>query len=200
MAGLYLGGKLKELIKKKNKMRKILLLLVLILSTSCFADCSEWKEGDIVFQISKSKQSPFIQLATGSIYSHCGVVVKKDGSFYVLEASNVVKLTPLAAWIDRGLFSLCMVKEVFNHPIKISYKKYLGQKYDTAFKFNNGKMYCSELVYEIYKDQFGIELCKPRKVSDYHIFGLSKLLKRRGINKNQLVVAPCDLFNSKYCK
>lgn len=181
-------------------MRKILLLLVLILSTSCFADCSEWKEGDIVFQISKSKQAPFIQLATGSIYSHCGVVVKKDGSFYVLEASNVVKLTPLGVWIDRGRFSLCVVKEVFNHPIKISYKKYLGQKYDTAFKFNNGKMYCSELVYEIYKDQFGIELCKPKKVSDYHIFGLSKLLKRRGINKKQLVVAPCDLFNSKYCK
>nr|DAD59155.1 MAG TPA: papain-like amidase [Bacteriophage sp.] len=181
-------------------MRKILLLLTLIMSTACFADCSEWKEGDIVFQISKSKQSPFIQLATGSLYSHCGIVVKNHGHFYVLEASNVVKLTPLATWIDRGRFSHCIVRTVFNYPIKVSYKKYLGQKYDTAFKFNNGKMYCSELVYEIYKNQFGIELCKPRKVSEYHTLGLTKLLKKRGINKNQLVVAPSDLLNSKYCK
>lgn len=170
---------------------------MLIVSTGCFA---EWKEGDIVFQISKSKQAPFVQLATGSIYSHCGIVVKKNMHFYVLEASNTVKLTPLAVWIDRGRFSLCTIKSVFNHPIKISYKKYLGQKYDTAFKFNNGKMYCSELVYEIYKNQFGIELCKPRKVSEYHLLGLNKLLKKRGISKNQLVVSPSDLFNSKHCK
>ena len=171
-----------------------------IVSINCFADCSEWKEGDIVFQISKSKQSPFIQLATGSLYSHCGIVIKKNKSFYVLEASNIVKLTPLAVWIDKGRFSHCISYSVFNHPVKISYKKYLGQKYDTSFKFNNGKMYCSELVYEIYKNQFGIQLCKPKKVSDYHIFGLSKLLKRRGISKNQLVVAPSDLTNSKYFK
>ena len=179
-------------------MKKTLLLLVCIVSTVCYANCSEWKEGDIVFQISKSKQSPFIQLATGSIYSHCGIVIEKNKHFYVLEASNIVKLTPLVTWINRGRFSHCISYSVFKHPIKISYKKYLGQKYDTSFKFNNGKMYCSELVYEIYKNQFGVELCKPRKVSDYHILGLSKLLKNRGISKNQLVVAPSDLLNSTY--
>ena len=29
-----------------------------------------------------------------------------------------------------------------------------------SFKFNNGRMYCSELVYVIYKEQFGIEKSK----------------------------------------
>ena len=47
-----------------------------------------------------------------------------------------------------------------------------------SFKFNNGRMYCSELVYIIYKEQFGIELCKPRKVSSYRTFGLGWLLKK----------------------
>ena len=59
-------------------------------------------------------------------------------------------------------------------------------------------MYCSELVYLIYKEQFGIELCKPKKIKNYHLFGLSKIIKRRGINLNQLVIAPSDIINSKY--
>ena len=33
-------------------------------------DAADWKEGDIVFQISKSEQSPLIQYATGSPWSH----------------------------------------------------------------------------------------------------------------------------------
>lgn len=67
-----------------------------------------------------------------------------------------------------------------------------------SFKFNNGRMYCSELVYVIYKEQFGIELGKPRKVSSYCTFGLGWLPKKRNINPNQLVVAPIDLARSKY--
>ena len=59
-------------------------------------------------------------------------------------------------------------------------------------------MYCSELVYVIYKEQFGIEICKPRKVSTYCTFGLGWLLKKRNINPNLLVVAPIDLTYSKY--
>lgn len=180
-------------------MKKLLFVLTLLMVGVCsYADYyKEDKEGDIVFQTSKSKQSPFVMLATHSIYSHCGIIVFKNNEKYVLEASNVVKLTPFNKWFDKGRFGYCHTYRVTNKPIKINYKKYLGQKYDLSFKFNNGRMYCSELVYEIYKNQFGIELCKPRKVSSYHIFGLGKILKRRGISKNQLVVAPSDLM-SKY--
>ena len=182
-------------------MKKILVIFALVMvSANCFADHAEWNEGDIIFMISKSKQAPYIQLATMSPYSHCGIIVYKGDTPYVLEASNVVKLTSLDDWFEKARFGTCMTKRVFDKPVKIRYKQYLGQKYDTAFKFNNGRMYCSELVYEIYKNQFGIELCKPRKVKDYHIFGLGKLLKKRHINPNQLVVAPSDIANSKYVK
>ena len=53
-------------------MKKILFLIAI----SCVAwACSnrDYKEGDMVFQISKSKQSPFVALATGSVYTHCGL-------------------------------------------------------------------------------------------------------------------------------
>lgn len=84
---------------------------------------------------------------------------------------------------------------VLKKPVKIKYEKYLGKPYDLAFKFNNGKWYCSELVYDIYKSQLGIELCQPRKISSYKIDGLEHVLKKRGMNRDQLVVAPCDLLN-----
>ncbi len=182
-------------------MRLKILLLLSLITTYCFADCNvQWKEGDIVFQTSKSKQAPFVMIATRSLYTHCGIIVYKNNKPYVLEASNVVKLTSIDEWFNKSRFGDCTTYRVFDKPIKINYKKYLGQKYDISFKFNNGRMYCSELVYEIYKNQFGIELCKPRKVKDYHIFGMKKLLKRRHINPNQLVVSPSDIANSKYVK
>lgn len=178
--------------------RLILLVLISLFMVGNIAFAStknnDLKEGDIVFQISKSKQSPFIQLATWSPWSHCGIIVIKKNKPYVLEASNVVRLTDFSTWVKRGRGCLFRKRRVLKHCPKISYKKYLGQPYDLSFKSNNGKMYCSELVYIIYKEQLGIKLCEPQKVSSYHIFGLSKLLKKRHIDPNQLVVAPSDLI------
>ena len=55
-------------------------------------------------------------------------------------------------------------------------------------------MLTSELIYDIYKDQFGIQLATPKPIKSYHVFGLGKLMKRRGMDPNQKVVAPCDLL------
>ena len=59
----------------------------------------------------------------------------------------------LRKWISRGKFGKYKRRRVLNKPVKIRYAKYLGKKYDLAFKFNNNKYYCSELIYDIYKDQ-----------------------------------------------
>ena len=96
--------------------------------------------------------------------------------------------------MNRGRFGSYKIRRVFDKPMKIKYKKYLGAKYDLAFKFNNNKYYCSELIYDIYKDQFGIQLATPKPIKSYHVFGLGKLMKRRGMDPNQKVVAPCDLL------
>lgn len=76
----------------------------------------------MVFQISKSKQSPFVALATGSVYTHCGIVVEKKDGLYVLEAVGPVKLTPLDAWKDRGLLNHVRTKRVLDKPVKIRYR------------------------------------------------------------------------------
>ena len=164
----------------------------------------EVKEGDVIFQTSQSQQSPLIQIATRSKISHCGIIVMKNGKPYVLETLKTLVVTPLDKFIARGEGGKYWLKRSNKENIKIKYGSYLGKPYDLAFKFDNGKFYCSELIYDIYIKQLGIELCEPNKVGDYLILGTDKLpkiekaMKKRGITKEQYAVAPVDIFNSEH--
>ena len=178
------------------------LLLLVLVGVQSFKHqpapaASALKEGDIVFQTSTTQQAPLIIAATHSQWSHCGIIIEKTDGLYVLEAISTVSLTPYQQWVDRGRGKRVGVKRYTEEPVKIKYRKYLSKPYDLAFKFDNGKWYCSELVYDIYKRQLGVELCKPRPVSDYNLHGMEKQLSKRGISKDQLVVAPSDLYDSK---
>ena len=164
----------------------------------------EVREGDVIFQTSQSQQSPLIQIATRSKISHCGIIVMRNGKPYVLETLKTLVVTPLDKFIARGEGKRYWLKRSDKENIKIKYNSYLGNPYDLAFKFDNGKFYCSELIYDIYKNQLGIELCKPKKVGDYLILGtdqlpqIEKAMKKRGITKEQYAVAPIDIFESDY--
>lgn len=164
----------------------------------------EVREGDVIFQTSQSQQSPLIQIATRSKISHCGIIVMRNGKPYVLETLKTLVITPLDKFIARGEGGKYWLKRSKKENIKIKYDSYLGKPYDLAFKFDNGKFYCSELVYDIYKNQLGIELCMPKKVSAYLILGTDKLpvikkaMEKRGITQNQYAVAPVDIFESEY--
>ena len=160
------------------------------------------KEGDVIFQTTQSRQSPLIQLATRSKISHCGIVVMKNGKPYVLETLNTLKLTPLDKFVARSKGGRYWLKRSDKENIKIKYDHYLGKPYDVAFRLDNDIYYCSELVYDIYKKQLGIELCEPKKIDNYLIFCTDRLpkikreMKRRGIKKEQYAVAPVDVFRS----
>ena len=130
--------------------------------------------------------------------SHRGIIVKVGKRFKVLEASRTVRLTNLKDFIARGENGKYWIKRADIGKAKIRYNSYLGHKYDLAFRFDNNKYYCSELVYLIFKKQVGIELCEPQTIKSYCILGLDKILKRRGINPSQKVVAPSDLYRSDF--
>lgn len=165
---------------------------------------SEVREGDVIFQTSKSQQSPLIQIGTRSKITHCGIIVMRGGKPYVLETLKSLVLTPLDKFIARGEDGKYWIKRSSRENIKIKYAKYLGKPYDLAFKFDNGRFYCSELVYDIYQKQLGIQLAEPRQVKDYLILFTDRLpklkhaMKRRGISKEQYAIAPVDIFNSEY--
>lgn len=157
------------------------------------------QEGDVVFIESQSAQSPYIKVGTMSKWTHCGVIVSTADGLQVLEASKTVRLTPVKTFIGRGKNDNWRIKRPDQQlPKRISYSKYLDMPYDLQFKFDNGKMYCSELVWQVYKDQ-GIELCEPRKVSSFimtRIPKVKKLMEKRQIKPEQYVIAPVDIYKA----
>ena len=182
-------------------MKKIIIVLLIItaLGGLMMAYCQSpsvdaLREGDVVFQISQSRQSKYVIFATGSTWSHCGIIIEKPDGLYVLEAAATVRLTPYDKWKSKGRRGIVKARRYTDKPVKIKYSKYLGKPYDLAFRFDNNSWYCSELVYDIYKKQLGIEICKPRLVSSYTLVELDGMLKKRGIKPTQLVVAPSDLY------
>lgn len=136
--------------------------------------------------------------ATKSPWTHCGVIIEKNSGLFVLEAVEPVKLTPYNSWKNKGRLGVVSVKRYTESPVKIKYNNYVGKHYDLQFMFDNGKWYCSELIYDIYKNQLNVELCKPHKISDFTIVGAQSIMKKRGIQETQLVVSPSDLYNSPY--
>ena len=70
--------------------------------------------GDIIFQSSKSGQSYAVQLATGSKYSHVGMIIKDQGELKVIEAVQPVKITSLSQWKKHGDGGHYWVKRLIN--------------------------------------------------------------------------------------
>ena len=134
------------------------------------------QEGDILFQTSDSPQAEAIALATHSQYSHCGILLKENNGWVVLEAVQPVKITPLKTWIAHGknhkysVRRLKNAKNVLNQNIILSLynnsKKYIGKDYDIYFGWSDDKIYCSELVWKIYQTTTSLELGKRQTLRD----------------------------------
>lgn len=182
-------------------MKYIYFLFTILTLVSCGnkIDRSDLQEGDIVFIESQSSQSPYIKKGTMSKWTHCGIVVKTSSGLKVLEASKTVRVRSFDKFIGgakNGNWCVKRPKQKLEKPIR--YRKYLGMPYDLQFKFDNGKMYCSELVWLVYKEQ-GIELCKPRKVSSFVMTRIPKvrrLIEKRNISMEQEAVAPVDIYKA----
>ena len=170
-----------------------------------------YQNGDIIFQTSKSSQSKAIQLATNSKYSHMGIIYENDGKYFVYEAVHPVKLTPLAVWINRGENGHYVVKRLKNADqvltslnllkMKQIGEQFKGKPYDIYFEWSNNKIYCSELVWKIYKKAIGIEIGQLENLSDFDLTNSivkAKMKERYGDNipMDEQVISPAAMFNS----
>lgn len=168
------------------------------------------RNGDIIFQTSLSSQSKAIQLATKSSYSHCGIIYKDGPDFYVFEAVQPVKMTPLQKWIARGKDAKFVIKRLRDTAIltpqtlvkmKNVGQQFSGKDYDLTFEWSDKKMYCSELIWKIYKRGAGIEIGKPERLSDFDLENAAvrqKMKERYGdhIPENETVISPKAIFDS----
>lgn len=164
------------------------------------------KEGDLIFQsLPFGELTKVIEGATNSLYSHVGLLVKKDNSWYVREAIGEVKDTHLYIWIVRGRqsdFAIYRFKEEYQDiiPKLVNQSKtFLGLPYDFAYKLDDENIYCSELIFKSYKQITGKNLGKLVKLADlnwkpYKEFILSI---ENQIPLERVMITPKDLSQAK---
>ena len=198
----------------KEKMKTFIVLALIIFAiffSSCLKPCSS-QEGDIIFQESLSSQSEAIKLATKSKYSHMGILLKKDGKMYVFEAVQPVKYTPVKEWINRGKGGVYEVKRLINAKDCLTpevlegfhkeAKSLEGKNYDSFFEWSDDRIYCSELVWKLYKKATGLEIGRLNKFKEFDLTNpvvKSKLKERYGtkIPLNEPVISPESMLNSE---
>lgn len=167
-------------------------------------------EGDILFQISTSGQGKAIQLATNSPYSHCGILFRDNNDWMVFEGVQPVKKTKLSDWINRGeghhyvskrhKDAASLLTKAVKDKMKEEAKKLVGKNYDLTFEWDDERIYCSELVYKIYKRGAGIEVGKLQKLSEFDLSNpivKAKLVERYGtkIPLDEPVISPGAIFS-----
>ncbi len=168
-------------------------------------------DGDIIFQTSSSGQSYAIQLATHSIYSHCGLLFNDNGEWFVYEAVQPVIKTPVKQWIARGDSGIYAVKRLKNadslltenalKKMRKSVDQKMGKNYDLWFGWSDERIYCSELVWKAYNDATGLAVGELKTLGEYDLSHpiVKKILEERYGKKIPLeepMISPGNIYLS----
>jgi hypothetical protein len=174
-------------------------------------DDSFLREGDIIFHESRSEQATAIKLATRSRYTHVGMLVRHRGKIMVLEAVQPVKISPLGGFIARGENGHFVIKRLREHdryltpPVMEKMRKLgrsmIGKDYDYCFEWSDRRIYCTELVWKLYKQAAGIEVGVLQKLGDFDLTHphVKKIMARRygtRVPLGEPVISPASMFAS----
>ena len=133
------------------------------------------------------------------------------GDVSVYEAVQPVKITPFKEWIKHGKDGKYTVKRLKNastaltmeviQKMKNAGDAYLGKNYDIYFDWSDTKIYCSELVWKVYKNGANIEVGKLQKLKDFDLSNklVKETLKERYGNHiplEETVISPQNIFES----
>ncbi len=173
------------------------------------------QEGDIVFRLGDARTlrgifplSHFIARATGSRFSHTGIVAWEDGSPVVYDcSSDGIQRQPFEVWMLDCVGSLGVKRLKPEHrrhiPGVIDYcRKVFEQQvpFDFEFRLDDSALYCLELTEKAFRSQ-GIALSEPVRIGDWEHLNrypltalatvrISGLLLGRAISFDQPVYLP----------
>ena len=187
----------------------------LAVASSCLwlttASAQPLRDGDIIFQSSSSSQSRAVELATRSPYSHMGMVFLLHGRAYVYEAAERVKFTPLDQWIARGVHGKYVVMRLrdadrlltprVQQRLLAVARQYEGRPYDLYFEWSDRRIYCSELVWKVYRRTLGRSLGQPQRLREFdlsHPLVRHKMRERYGnrVPLDEVVISPAAVYAS----
>ncbi len=187
---------------------RALVVLVLAFTAAPVPAAATLRDGDIIFHTSRSAQSAAIQRATHSPYSHVGVVLYRGGKPFVFEAIATVRYTPLAAWIARGDGGRYVVRRLKRplqpaevQKLRQAAKAYAGKPYDLYFEWSDARIYCSELVWKMYRDATGLEIGGLQKLRELDLSDpavKARMRERYGqkIPLDERMISPAAMYES----
>lgn len=167
-----------------------------------------YKDGDVIFQATSGDIGKAIQIASHSKYNHCGMLFFENNTWMVYEAVQPVSKITLKDFNKRGKGEVYRLKKASTllttdavTKLKTTYASFHNKNYDEKYLWSDSEIYCSELVYKLYKNALNIELCKLKKLGDYD---LSNSLVKEKLNEKyngkiplqETIVSPGDIANS----
>lgn len=153
---------------------KRLSFLVLILSfVFACSDSNKIQSGDIVFRSATSSSlseaiNNVTQTQKATNYSHIGVCDVVDGSIYIYHSDlgKGVVHEPLEAFMKatdtvKYVADFYRIKNITSNQVENALnraKTFLGQPYNTTYILEDNGLYCSEYIYEVFKEDTIFEL------------------------------------------
>lgn len=191
-----------------------------LLFSACADGDFSLQAGDLVFRIAGEEgMSSAVAASTAwndSLkFDHVAIVAVGDGKPYIIEAApdGGVRRTSWEEFIESGGAVVMRVNVDF--PVDMAIERasgFIGQDYDWHFLPDNGKLYCSELVWESYLYADGSRLFEALPMnfrdSDGNMPVFWEELFRRfgepvpegvpGTNPNDMAKSPCLTFVRRF--
>ena len=131
------------------------------------------QEGDLLFQsLPHNPLVNAIEGASGSPFSHCGIVHLTPAGPVVIEAIGPVKETPLSVWKAQARdrqYVTYRLKPAFRDKIPAFIKAAQameGRPYDHHYAWDDEAIYCSELIYKAFLNATGEKLGTLQRLGD----------------------------------
>lgn len=182
------------------------------------------KDGDLVFRLGDTRilwghfpLSWFIARASGSRYSHVGVVaIEPDGPVVYDCGAAGIQRQPFAIWIGDNMGGFGAKRLKVEQRVHIAGAiAYCRQAFETQvpfdfeFSLDDEKLYCVELVEKAFRSQ-GLTLSQPVRIGDwknigqfpvsaYSIIGGSHFLLKAPISLEQPVFVPGNDREGIWC-
>ncbi|MGO8900804.1 MAG: YiiX/YebB-like N1pC/P60 family cysteine hydrolase [Isosphaeraceae bacterium] len=155
-------------------------------SNPVMARWHEWgrdvlRQGDIVFRLGDARVvrgmvplSRFIARATGSPFSHTGIVAMEDGSPVVYDCSSPgIQRQPFEIWMLDSLGALGVKRLKPEHRARIAgvigYCRIAYERqvpFDSGFRMDDDSLYCLELTEKAFRSE-GLALSEPVRIGDW---------------------------------
>lgn len=158
-------------------MRALLYIGVLFSAVSCGSEGPALHPGDLLFEAgADTRMTGAIRAATGRegelSFTHVAIVAGSGRADSVIEAATEggVRILPLDEFLARaskigarpGVVAMRLRDTAGVKAAVRRARTFLGQPYDYAYRPDNGRMYCSELVWESYRAADGSPLFRAQ--------------------------------------